>query len=97
MALVQEFITGDFRIKVEKIDEGCLLLRGALQHIESDVKGLFITKLRSETDIGLGFGFIAIFSFQTRGKSGFIDLTDGRHVIVSDPLPETKLRVEENG
>jgi hypothetical protein len=71
MALVQEFVTSDLTPlsslhtsrDIEEIDKGFLLGRGALEHVESEMKGLFVTEFRGETNIEFRFRTIAVFGF----------------------------------
>ena len=111
MSRVEQFVAGDLhrrfltaltfqRVPVrqsEIINKSPLLPVGPLEHVQGDMQGLFATELRCKADIGLRPGAVAVLSLQSCGEGGLIHLTDGRHVVVGDPVPESQLAVEQDG
>ena len=104
MALVHQLIAGNLDCKMfaailqlvppgecQIVDETALLLGGTCQHVEGDVQGLLVAELRSQPYVGLGLRPVALLSLQASRQGGFVDLADGRHIVVGDPLPQLQL------
>ena len=98
VAFVQQFVAGQLPTLAlvparerQEVDK-CLELFGrSLQHIECYMECFLVTVRRRGADIRLGLGAIAILGFQSGGKGCFVDLTDGRHIVVGNPLPQPVL------
>ena len=67
-----------------------LLLR-ASQDVQGDVQSSHMAILLCQPDVRLRLGFVAVLRLQSAGQCRLVHLTDGRQVVVANPMPQLQL------
>ena len=81
----------------EVFRKGLELFLGPRQYVQRHMQDRHITVLQGQTDVGLRAWFIAVLSFQSCWQCRFVHLTNGRQVIVANPVPQTQLLFGDDG
>ena len=61
------------------------------------MQGCHVAILLGKPDVSFRLRFITVFSLQASWQSSFIHITDGRQVVVANPVPQLQLGVSNDG